>query len=264
MVNNKPKKIFELFRASDGGIKIIEDAKAYREGTVRELGIFNYEVLKALVSFMDAKGTCYPSIETIANMLGISARTVMRALKELEGMGYIKKEQIKLPNVKAKHNQYTILTPVEDTTEDENSGSDVERLFAHFKNKFREKFNGDYKAEYGVESDLRHLEKIYKSCGYDFDYTCKVIDKHIATYKGQKGFELPNIYGLLNFRLVSMQKKAKESMKLEEKIKNPQKPRGKYVNFADDDDDDIVSVDTNEFNEFLSEQSKTKKEIANF
>ena len=196
-------------------------------------------------------------------MLGISTRTVMRALKELEGMGYIKKEQIKLPNVKAKHNQYTILTPVEDTTEDENNGSDVERLFAHFKNKFREKFNGDYKAKYGVESDLRHLEKIYKSCGYDFDYTCKVIDKHIATYKGQKGFELPNIYGLLNFRLVSMQKKAKESMKLEEKIKNPQKPRGRYVNFADDDDD-IVSVDTNEFNEFLSEQSKTKKEIANF
>ena len=53
-------------------------------------------------------------------------------------------------------------------------------------------------------------------------------------------------------------------MKLEEKIKNPQKPRGRYANFADDDDNDVVSVDTNEFNEFLSEQSKTKKEIANF
>ena len=60
-----------------------------------------------------------------------------------------------------------------------------------------------------------------------------------------------------------MQKKAKESMKLEEQIKNPQKPRGRYVNFADDDDD-IVSVDTNDFNGFLSEQNKTKKEIANF
>ena len=258
------KKIFELFRASDGAIKIIEDAKAYREGIVREMGIFNYEVLKALVSFMDAKGTCYPSIETIANMLGISTRTVMRALKELEEMGYIKKEQIKLPNVKAKHNQYTILTPVEDTTEDENSGSDVERLFAHFKNKFREKFNGDYEAKYGVESDLRHLEKIYELCGYDFEYTCKVIDKHIATYAGRKGFELPNVYFLLSNRLAPMQKKVKEDMKLEEQIKNPQKPRGRYANFADDDNDAVVSVDTSEFNEFLSEQSKTKKEIANF
>ena len=67
MADSKPKKIFELFRASDGGLKIIEDAKAYREGIVREMGIFNYEVLKALVSFMDTKNTCYPSIETIAN-----------------------------------------------------------------------------------------------------------------------------------------------------------------------------------------------------
>ena len=257
------KKIFELFRASDGAIKIIEDAKEFRGGIVKEMGANNYLVLKALVSFMNKDNICYPSISTICDMLGFSANTVTKALKELEGMGYIKKEQIKLPNVKAKHNQYTILTPVEDTTEDENSGSDVERLFAHFKNKFREKFNGDYKAAYGVESDLRHLEKIYELCGYDFDYTCKVIDKHIATYKGQKGFELPNIYGLLNFRLVSMQKKAKEDMKIEEQIKNPRKPRGRYVNFADDDDE-VVSVDTNEFNEFLSEQSKTKKEIANF
>ena len=257
------KKIFELFRASDGAIKIIEDAKEFRGGIVKEMGANNYLVLKALVSFMNKDNICYPSISTICDMLGFSANTVAKALKELEEMGYIKKEQIKLPKVKAKHNQYTILTPVEDTTEDENSGSDVERLFAHFKNKFREKFNGDYKAEYGVESDLRHLKKIYELCGYDFEYTCKVIDKHIATYEGRKGFELPNIYGLLSFRLAPMQKKVKEDMKLEEQIKNPQKPRGRYVNFADDDAE-VVSVDTSEFNEFLSEQSKTKKEIANF
>ncbi len=257
------KKIFELFRASDGAIKIIEDAKEFRGGIVKEMGANNYLVLKALVSFMNKDNICYPSISTICDMLGFSANTVTKALKELEGMGYIKKEQIKLPNVKAKHNQYTILTPVEDTTEDENSGSDVERLFAHFKNKFKEKFGGDYKAEYGVKSDLRHLEKIYELCGYDFEYTCKVIDKHIATYEGKKGYELPNVYFLLSNRLVSMQKKAKEDMKLEEQIKNPQKPRGRFVNFADDDDE-VVSVDTNEFNEFLSEQAKTKKEIANF
>ena len=257
------KKIFELFRASDGAIKIIEDAKEFRGGIVKEMGANNYLVLKALVSFMNKDNICYPSISTICDMLGFSANTVTKALKELEGMGYIKKEQIKLPNVKAKHNQYTILTPVEDTTEDENSGSDVERLFAHFKNKFREKFNGDYEAKYGVESDLRHLKKIYELCGYDFEYTCKVIDKHIATYAGKERFELPNIYFLLKYRLVEMQKKAKEDMKLEEQIKNPRKPRGRFVNFADDDDD-IVSVDTSEFNEFLSEQSKTKKEIANF
>ena len=234
------------------------------KGIIREVGgTNNYCVLLSLVSHADnTTKESYPSMDTIANEIGASTRTVIRVLADLEKRGYITRELVNSTKSKQKHNVYTLHLS-DYTPEDENNGSDVERLFAHFKNKFREKFNGDYKADYGVESDLRHLEKIYELCGYDFEYTCKVIDKHIATYEGRKGFELPNIYGLLKFRLVSMQKKAKEGMKLEEKIKNPQKPRGRYVNFADDDND-VVAVDTNEFNEFLSEQSKTKKEIANF
>ena len=234
------------------------------KGIIREVGgTNNYCVLLSLVSHADnTTKESYPSMDTIANEIGASTRTVIRVLADLEKRGYITRELVNSTKSKQKHNVYTLHLS-DYTPEDENNGSDVERLFAHFKNKFREKFNGDYKAEYGVESDLRHLEKIYELCGYDFEYTCKVIDKHIATYAGKERFELPNIYFLLKYRLVEMQKKAKEDMKLEEQIKNPQKPRGRYVNFADDDDD-IVSVDTCEFNEFLSEQSKTKKEIANF
>ena len=264
MADSKPKKIFELFRASDGGLKIIEDAKVYREGIVREMGIFNYEVLKALVNFMDTKNTCYPSIETIAYMLGISARTVMRALKQLEEMGYIKKEQIKLPNVKAKHNQYTIIAPIEDTTEDEESGNDIERLFAHFKNKFREKYIVEYKSEYGVESDLRDLEKIYNECNQDFDYACKVIDNHIDSYVGTKKYETPNIYFLLQYRLVEMKKKVGKELKQQERINKPQKPRDRYEDFADYDADKVIPIDPNEYNEFLSEQAEKKRKIANF
>ena len=235
------------------------------KGIIREVGgTNNYCVLLSLVSHADnVTKESYPSMDTIAMEIGASTRTVIRVLADLEKRGYITRELVNSTKSKQKHNVYTLHLS-DYTPEDENNGSDVERLFAHFKNKFREKFNGDYEAKYGVESDLRHLEKIYELCGYDFEYTCKVIDKHIATYEGKKGYELPNVYFLLSNRLAPMQKKVKEDMKLEEQIKNPQKPRGRYVNFADDDDDDIVSVDTSEFNEFLSEQSKTKKEIANF
>lgn len=266
MANNKPKKIFELSRTSNGTLKISEDVTAYRDGIVGEMGIFNYEVLKALVSFTDVKGICYPSIDTIAHMLGISARTVMRALKELEVMGYIKKELVKLPNVKAKHNQYTILIPTETPQEDENSGSDVERLFAHFKNKFREKYGVEYKAEYGVESDLRYLEKIYGECNCDFDYTCKIIDKHIDTYQGQRGFERPNIYFLYKSRLTTIKKKVDKDLKQQERIINPPKARGRFTNFADDDDDKdkIIPLDINEFDTLFTEKDLRKEEIANF
>ena len=260
MANNKPKKVFELFRASNGRLKIIEDAEEFRSGTVKKMGANNYLVFRALVNFMNKDNTCYPSISTICDILGFSANTVSKALKELEAMGYIKIEQIKLPNVRAKHNQYTIIAPVEDTTEDENSGSDIERLFAHFKNKFRERYHVEYKPEYGVESDLRDLEKIYNECNQDFDYACKVIDNHIASYVGTQKYERPNIYFLLKYRLVEMQKKVDKELKRKEKIE----PRGRYVDFAEDEEDEVVPIDPNEFNEFLSEQAERKRKIVNF
>ena len=234
------------------------------KGIIREVGgSQNYCVLLSLVSHADnVTKESYPSMETIANEIGATSRTVVNVLADLEKRGYITRELVKSTKSRQKHNVYTLHLS-DDTPEDENSGSDVERLFAHFKNKFREKYHGEYKSEYGIESDLIHLEKIYEKCNYDFDYTCKVIDKHIATYTGRKGYELPNVYFLLSNRLVQIQKKVDADLKLEEQIKKPQKPRGRYVNFADDDDE-VVSVDTNGFNEFLSEQSKTKKEIANF
>ena len=264
MANSKPKKIFELFRASDGRLKIIEDDEEFRSGTVKKMGANNYLVFRALVSFMNKDNTCYPSISTLCDMLGFSANTISKALKELEEMGYIKKEQIKLPKVKAKHNQYTIIAPVEDTTEDEESGNDIERLFAHFKNKFRERYHVEYKSEYGVESDLRDLEKIYNECNQDFDYACKVIDNHIDSYVGTKKYETPNIYFLLQYRLVEMKKKVGKELKQQERNNNPQKPRDRYAYFVEDDANKIEPIDPNELNEFLSEQSEKKRKIANF
>lgn len=234
------------------------------KGIIREVGgSQNYCVLLSLVSHADnVTKESYPSMETIANEIGATSRTVVNVLADLEKRGYITRELVKSTKSRQKHNVYTLHLS-EDTPEDENSGSDVERLLAHFKNKFREKYHGEYKSEYGIESDLIHLEKLYKECNYDFEYTCKIIDEHINSYIGDSKYPLPNIYFLLKFRLTKMQEKVDADLKLEEKIKNPQKPRGRYANFADDDDD-VVSVDTSEFNEFLSEQSKIKKEIANF
>ena len=231
------------------------------KGIIREVGGSpNYCVLLSLVSHADnTTKESYPSIETIANEIGAYTRTVIRVLADLEKRGYITREIVKSTKSRQKHNVYTLHLS-EYTPEDENSGSDVERLFAHFKNKFRERYHVDYKPEYGVESDLRDLEKIYNECNQDFDYACKVIDNHIASYVGTQKYERPNIYFLLKYRLVEMQKQVDKELKRKEKVV----PRGRYVNFAEDEEDEVVPIDPNEFNEFLSEQAEIKRKIANF
>ena len=137
-------------------------------------------------------------------------------------------------------------------------------MFAHFKNKFRERYHVDYKPEYGVESDLRDLEKIYNECNQDFDYACKVIDNHIDSYVGTQKYERPNIYFLLKYRLVEMKKKVGKELKQQERINKPQKPRDRYEDFVEDDANKVIPIDPNEYNEFLSEQAEKKRKIANF
>ena len=97
-----------------------------------------------------------------------------------------------------------------------------------------------------------------------FDYACKIIDNHIDTYVGTKKYETPNIYFLLQYRLVEMKKKVGKELKQQERINKPQKPRDRYEDFAEDDANKVIPIDPNEYNEFLSEQAEKKRKIANF
>jgi DNA-binding transcriptional ArsR family regulator len=59
-----------------------------------------YLVVKAHTGF--ATGSSFPSLETIAQLSGVTSRQVMRALSELEEKGYIRKEK------KGRSNIYTL------------------------------------------------------------------------------------------------------------------------------------------------------------
>lgn len=173
------KQIFKLTKV--GNDFIVSDTKDMfiNQKIVKEIGSNNYLVLKTLVCYADLKGKCYPSISTIQDILGLSFNTVNKALKELEQMGYITKELIKLKGVKQKHNEYTIVGYA-DNFFDEDSGSDEDRLLAHFKNKFNEFYGFDYEP---AAKDLEQLNDIYRRCDYNFDKCCRLIDKAIAQYK---------------------------------------------------------------------------------
>lgn len=269
MVNKKPKKIFELYRIANK-LKMSDDVEEFRGGIVKEIGANNYLVLKSLVCFINKENTCFPSISTICSMLGFSANTVNKALKELEEMGFIKKELVKLPNVRAKHNVYTILVSTETSQEEKENKSDVDRLYDYFKTKFRERYDKEYVSDYGIDSDMNFLEKLLADCGDNFDYACAIVAKHIDSYLGKKGYETPNIYFLYKNRLTTMKKKVDKDLELQRRIENPPKPKGRLKNFAsedynpNDDMDKIEDLDSDEFEKLFTDDDKRKWEIANF
>jgi pyocin large subunit-like protein len=56
---------------------------------VRVPSASRYAVLQVLVNHLDGNGSCYPSVQTIADQCGISKRTVQRATADLESLGLI-------------------------------------------------------------------------------------------------------------------------------------------------------------------------------
>ena len=57
----------------------------------------------------DGQGKCWPGIKRISTDLGLSRRTVQRALSELEKAGHIKRDQRHRDNGSRTSNLYTVL-----------------------------------------------------------------------------------------------------------------------------------------------------------
>lgn len=259
------RNIIEVFKVNDK-LCMIESVEDFREGGFIEKvgGLTNYGVLKTLIAHMDNNGECYPSISTIAKILCVSDKTVTRTLKDLEERGFITKEQVKLKGVRQLHNKYTIVNGVKNLTESEDKGSISDRLLAHFKNSFRNKYHKEYKSEFLV-NDLRQLDTLYEECGCDFEYACKIIDKHIDTYtSNDRRYPLPNVYFLVNVRLTSM----KRELTKEENIKNKEArevaiKNKNVLDFLGDTEEEIEVIKESELS-FLSERDKKRREIDNF
>ena len=66
-----------------------------------------FRLLVYLIS-ISKKGFCFPSVNTIAESIGISKRTVFRILEQLEKKEYILKENRTIGNGKKTSNRYLI------------------------------------------------------------------------------------------------------------------------------------------------------------
>lgn len=244
--------------------------KDIHNGVVRETGgMKNYCVLLSLVSHADnVTKESYPSMETIANELGTSTRTVIRVLDDLEKRGFITRELAVSTKSRLKHNVYTL--HLSEISQEEENKSDVDRLYDYFKTKFRERYDKEYVSDYGIDSDMNFLTKLLADCGDNFEYACAIVAKHIDSYLGKKGYETPNIYFLYKSRLTAMKKKVDKDLELQKRIENPPKPKGRLKNFAsedynpNDDMDKIENLNSDEFEQLFTDDDKRKWEIANF
>ena len=83
----------------------------YLNGYAKVCGIYATGVYNVLCRHADFHTQqSFPSIETIAEKLGIGKRTVSRALAVLEGYNVIAKERVRHPQTSRwKHNSYTLV-----------------------------------------------------------------------------------------------------------------------------------------------------------
>lgn len=80
------------------------------EALNKDVGIYAYGVFCALMRYTDVDGQCFPALKTIAQLLNISERQVMRAIQKLKDLNMIRVE--KRPRTKSgtwKNNTYIIL-----------------------------------------------------------------------------------------------------------------------------------------------------------
>lgn len=74
---------------------VLELKQFIKSGVIKELGTTPFTVWMVILAHTDIQGTAFPSQETIAELIGVSTKTVQRAVKKLEDSGLIEKELVR-------------------------------------------------------------------------------------------------------------------------------------------------------------------------
>ena len=82
---------------------VVHTDRELAERIMRECGLPAFSVYFALCGFCDASGECFPSVETLADKVGRTDRTIRRQMNILEPAGFV--ERLKGP----KGNRYRVL-----------------------------------------------------------------------------------------------------------------------------------------------------------
>ena len=73
----------------------LEMKQFIRSGIIKKLGTTPFAVYLVIQAHTDIQGVAFPSYQTIADIIGVSIRTVQRAVKKLEEEGLIQKQLIR-------------------------------------------------------------------------------------------------------------------------------------------------------------------------
>ncbi len=73
----------------------LEMKQFIRSGIIKELGATTFAVYMVIQAYTDIQGVSYPSLQTIADIIGVSIRTVQRAMNKLEEEGLIQKQLVR-------------------------------------------------------------------------------------------------------------------------------------------------------------------------
>ena len=73
----------------------LEMKQFIRSGIIKKLGTTPFAVYLVIQAHTDIQGVTYPSHQTIADIVGVSTKTVQRAVKKLEEEGLIQRHLVR-------------------------------------------------------------------------------------------------------------------------------------------------------------------------
>lgn len=178
----------------------------FKSGLVKELGSDRLAVLLTIASFMDESGSCYPTQEKIAEILGISRTSANKWINSLlefrwNGRPVIERQKYRDPKVSPnEYSVYTILplsqlaifngeVEVAELSDPGGVGAaslEVERkvtesrkeLVSHFMNRYRETYSVNFGVSWG--RDMKHAAKILAA--YSPAEAMKIVDMVFEEY----------------------------------------------------------------------------------
>ena len=121
-----------------------------------------------LVNRADSEGTCFPGVKTIAKECNISARTVQRALNDLEGVGFLVRESRFHVQGGQRSNLYYLQTfeeeqvdsqPVKDQKDKDTNDSDVSNMEPNNLN-----INDEFQALISIDLPAVDFKELLEEC----------------------------------------------------------------------------------------------------
>lgn len=173
----------------------LEQSEKIKKGFIQEIGVKEFAVLLTIKAHMDIQGTCFPSQETISNLVGMSVKSVQRATKTLEEQGLIAKTLKKKGKKTVTH--YSIgQTELDEPTHKYNNSRDFIKEFCRL---YEEQYSVQYNPSWARDGAMVKNKLLSTYTDEQLDAILQIVFRDYSKKWANNRFPRPTIGAICTF-----------------------------------------------------------------